>query len=250
MPQPLSGLKKKTQLFIGNNTDSPSRHRPKLALAAMNVIAEWSILESFVLGLFVQMLGKNPRPAVAMYSALTSEAAKRDTLRAVADVALNYSQEKRDVFDAILDTIKTASKDRIKIAHWIWGHSKDLPDAVLLLDPSQKAKQDVASAEYSKTISEFYKNLLANKLSEKELPRHPGLSNKGIYIYKQKDFDEASKKIQRAIHVTVMFRFVLIPGHPVNEGDKLFSRLKKEPEIRTFLARLKQRRKNNQKAEK
>ena len=99
----------------------------------MNVIAEWSILENFMSGLFVTMLGANPGPAIAIYSALTSAAAQRDALRAVASNVM--SPDELDVFDAILSLFTSAAKDRNKIAHWIWGYSTDLPDAVLLGDP-------------------------------------------------------------------------------------------------------------------
>lgn len=242
-------IAKKIHVSIANNTDSPSLHRPQLALAAMNVIAEWSILESFVMSLFVQMIGDNPKPASAMFASLKSDTAKRDCLRAVANSTLE-TQQKKDVFEAILKAIKSASKHRNKIVHWIWGYSKDFPDAVLLMRPEDKVRQNVADLEHKAVMDKYYQNVLANMLQKKKPPNHPGFSDQGIFIFEKKDFIEASKLIQRAMYLVVTFRFVLMPNHPANQDDKLLKRLLNEPEIRTFLARLKQRRKNNQKAEK
>lgn len=245
MPQLLSSLGKQVQISIANNTDSPSYHRPQLALAAMNVIAEWSILESFLMSLFVQMLGDNPRPAAAIFASLTSDSARRAALRALAHVALDGDQQKKDIFEAILNAIKIAGKHRNKIAHWVWGFSKDLPDAVLLMKPEDKVEQNVADLEHRAVMDKYYENVLANMLQKKKPPEHPGLSDQGIYIFEKKDFSEASRLIQRAMFLTVEFRFMLMPRHPINENDKLLKRLLAEPEIRTHLALQEKRRKNN-----
>lgn len=253
MPQPLSSLGNKISYSIGNNTDSPSTHRPQLALAAMNVLAEWSILESFLLGLFTQMLGENPRPAAAIYGALTSDTSKRAALRAVAKVALRNQQEK-DVFEAILDLYKTCAKHRNKIAHWIWGWSKELPDAVLLMDPSEHMAKSVETgewyAEYGKYWDTLTKAAMEGRVSSfvpgkgprLEPPKPPEFSPDGIYIFKQKDFAEASRLIQKVIELVSKFRFVVMRNHPVNKDGWLFSTLSALPEIRTFLDHLDRRR--------
>jgi hypothetical protein len=117
MPQPLSRVTHSGFIYIGNSTDNPSDHRPQLALLAMKVISAWSILESFLNGVFVQMLGANPVPAAAMYTALTGTAAQNAALRAIARVSLSHRDY--ELFLAILIVFRSVAKDRNKIAHWV-----------------------------------------------------------------------------------------------------------------------------------
>ena len=45
------------------------------------------------MGLFTQMLGANPRPAAAMFMALSGDASRMAALRAVANVALTPTEK-------------------------------------------------------------------------------------------------------------------------------------------------------------
>lgn len=245
MPQPVSSLGRKIGIHIGNNVDSPSVHRPNLALAAMNVVAEWSILESFFSDLFMQMLGANPRPAAAMYYALSGEASKKAALRAIAQTVL--SMEEQDVFEAILSLFTSVAKDRNKIAHWIWGYSSDLPDAVLLWDPAAKANWDIAYHEYQHASERFVRDGREGKQPDSATdPTPPKFSTDGIYIFRARDFSDISSRVQRLMGFVTSFRFVLMRSHPVNEDGEVFAQLSSEPEVRAFLDRLDQRRKTAQ----
>jgi hypothetical protein len=142
MPKPLSQVKHSGTIYIGNNKDHPSKHRPELALLAMKVISAWSIMESFLSGVFVQMLGANPAPAVAMFNALTSTAAQNASLRAIAQTSL--SKRNQELFEAIQIAVSKLAKHRNIIAHWVWGHTSSLPDAVLLCNPAALVDHRVA----------------------------------------------------------------------------------------------------------
>ena len=225
MPQPLSRVNPGVNINLGNNSDSPSRHRPALALLAMNVVAEWSILESFVTTLFTKMLGSSAEIGTEMYVALSGGAAQNAAFRAVADATLKGDE--KDVFEAIFAEYKSISKMRNNIAHWVWGHSPELPDAALLIDPKHFTRWRVS-----------FDKAIASRTGE-SLPDTP---RDKIFVYRDSDFILISNKIQRLIGFVVDFNFVL-SNHVANQGGQLLQRLLVEPEILEFVSRLREGRK-------
>jgi|GEM_PF-1322985 len=233
MPQPVSSVRPQgCTVFIGNNIDNPSDHRPALALLAIKVLAEWSILESFINGLFVMMLGANPRPAAAMYVALAGGAAQRAAFEAVADLALIDQQEK-DVFAAISHLIRRSAKGRNKIAHWIWGHSPEIPDAVLLCDPVVLLEHRVAATAE------------AENPTGKDIP----FPNNEIFAFFDTDFKDMSANIQLLMGMVSTFRFLVNRHHPANTGGAQLQQLLQQPQIRSFVDDLNKRRQNAQAAQ-
>jgi hypothetical protein len=233
MPQPLSSFKGlKGSVHIGNNTDNPSDHRPELALLAMKVVSAWSILESFLRGLFVQMLGSNARPAVAMFNALESASAQRAVLRALARVVL--SDRDNELFEAILSLFVTAGKDRNKVAHWVWGRADGLPDAVLLCDPDKlmdyRLELDEASAR------DLQERLVGRRSVRRRPFTPPPLPDRHIFVWRRTDFEGAIKRIERVTEFVALFRFVVSASHPANADDQLYRQLSSAPEIRTVLS--------------
>ena len=70
MPQPLSSLYHYGLVHIANSGTNVFDQRPMLATEAMNVVASWAHMEATLERTFVYMLGANPGPAAAIYSAL------------------------------------------------------------------------------------------------------------------------------------------------------------------------------------
>ncbi len=210
---------------VGNTDNDPSYERPDLALLAMRVIAAWSLLESDFEGVFVQMLGANPRPAAAIYASLTSAATQKAALRAIAEFEIPMPE--RDVLDALFSQLATVAKDRNKVAHWIWGSSPDLPDGVLLTDPKAMIKYRVATEDYDRTM----RDKPDWTLTRPEFPRDE------TFVFYAHDFENMVERIQHLSELVTNFRFVLIRDHPVNAGGQLFDRLSNEPGIRAFVDR-------------
>ena len=247
MPQPLSSVRPDAGIFLGNNFDNPSDQRPGLALLAMKVIAEWSILESFMQSLFVTMLGANPRPAATIYASL--KGAQKDAFRALADTIL-VSQDERDVFEAILKLRDTVGKLRDRIAHGVWGHSNNIPDGVLLCDSEDWMEHQVALREYTEALETHL--LSAPRVGASDLesrPEIPKLPLDQIFVWYERDFVNASAQIQQVMEYVVRFRFVLMRNHPVNQDGQELQRLLSQPPILEHVSRLRERRKNNQAAQ-
>jgi hypothetical protein len=85
--------------------------------------------------MLVKVLGADAKPALAMYSVLHSPYVQGLALDAAARAAL--SPDDYDVFSAALAVTDSAQKERHKLAHWAWGNSPDLPDALLLANPAR-----------------------------------------------------------------------------------------------------------------
>jgi len=231
MPQPLSAIPKATKVTLGNNMDSPSRHRPDLALLAMNVVAEWSLLESFVNGLFVKLLGTNAGAAAAIFSSIRSQAGQRDAFQAVAASALDNDPEKQDLIVAVLEVCNKAAKTRNRVAHWVWGHSDNLPNAVLLADPN-------AVTTYMAKLVDW---AAARERGEKAA--YPDIDRRRVYAYTEQDFTEASQRIQRAMWLVSHVRMAMPPELP---GALSLTQLSAEPELQKELDRLRRDRQSDQ----
>jgi hypothetical protein len=234
MPQPLSRVNPNATLIIGNNCDNPSDHRPEIALLAIKVIAEWSILESFLQGLFVKLLGSNPALGAAMYSSLSGTSARRDAFRAVAKLSL--SPEELEIFDAIFSLYITAAKQRNNVAHWVWGYSPQIPDGVILCNPN-------VFMDFNVRIEQFTAALIWEEKVE-----FPQFNKDQVFVFYAHDFTGMSERIQRLMHFVSLFKAVAIPAiptTPANQDRTLFLMLSHEPEILEYVSRLHQRQKSN-----
>lgn len=231
MPQPLASLGREVGFHLGNNMDSPSRHRPELALMAMNVVAEWSLLESFVNSLFVSILGDDAPAGSVIFATIRSQAGQRDAIDAVAETYI-ANPDLRDAILAALDVYKGASKTRNRLVHWIWGHCPELPDAVLLANPVTRIAQDanLQRAVAGRDTAEIHRT---------------ARSLEGIYIYERQDFDAASVSIQRAIKLIALSRMTVTRQQAPHMFDEELTRLLAEPEIERGVGRLRRGRQND-----
>lgn len=238
VPNPISRVKPNASVFIGGGDCSPSIQRPALALLAMRVLSDWSLLESHMASLFVKMIGTNPRPAAAMYAELSGAAAQKAAFKGLASAVL--SRQEYDVFLAILDLFTSAAKERGKIAHWTWGYSPALPDAVLLGDPRALSELHVQLSEVTGTrLAEW------PQAGGQRAPEHQRLEppRDKIYVWTERDFQDVIDRIQHLMQIIHQFSFVLIRYHMVNEDGRQFSALLADPLVGQALRRRSQRQK-------
>ena len=186
---------------MANAGDRTLARRGALAVLAMEAIASWSNVEAFMLSFFVTLLGGETL-ASTVYLALDGSGPKMAAIRAAASAALGATPERLSLFRALLDIAKTNQKARDKLAHWTWGYSPQLPDALLLVDPKALSLLD----------------------------------RKDILVYKDTDFEEIISANDRLCGYCMDFGFVL-QDHPANAGNRLFEGLCAQPEIREWLSR-------------
>lgn len=199
MPQPLSRIAHHANVEIGNVGDDPLSHRPQIALLAMKSIAAWSNVESFMLRTFVELAGGQKADAAAVFLAMETSTAKSAAISALAERKL--SAPNLALLRAIIKVVKSAQKERDKIAHWIWGTSAQLLDALLLADP-----------------------------------RNLDLKREEIYVYREADFVAMISRFERIAGWGLSFRFIM-RGHVANRDGQLYDELCQEPEISEILRR-------------
>jgi hypothetical protein len=93
---------------------------------------------------------------------------------------------------------------RNKLAHWTWGDSADISDALLLADP-------------------------------KDLIQNPPDSSR-ILVYRELDFRRIIRANERLAGFGLKFIFIM-RDHPANAEDALYDMLCSEPEIQERLRR-------------
>ena len=107
--------------------------RPYVQARIARVIAIWAGIESLTVNVLLNALGGDIRIASEMFLSVTSGAASRAALKTA--IRLGLPPDRAAIFNAIWTISGELVDDRHKLAHWIVGYSKDIPNALLLLDP-------------------------------------------------------------------------------------------------------------------
>jgi len=201
MPQPISCVAPNVSIMISNAGDRVLARHPDLAILAIEAIASWSNVESFMLNLYVQLMGGPDEIAATAYLALETQSAKTRVIRAVAEKVL--SGDNLALLVAILAVAKTRQKSRNKLAHHVWGDSPQVPDAVFLTDP---------------------KSLLQQPLPLDQ-----------VYVYRRADFNEIIQGNVRLCGYGRTFRQIIVDRPGLNKDSRLYDLLCEEPEIRERL---------------
>lgn len=215
-PKPLSHQPGPLHLEMDSLGTYPFVQRPHLAVLAMERIASWATVESWLLKLYVDLSGGNKSMAADIFLALEGNAAKSAAItKLIARIEPRY----QTLYLAISKMAKTRSKERDKLAHWIWGISPQYIDALLLADPRSEVRKTLDFEETRDlTMDEIFKQNL-----------------EGIYIYDSIAFREMLKGNTDLASYIFRFRWLRIPIH--NPNDKLYHELCAEPAIREILDR-------------
>jgi hypothetical protein len=121
-----------------------------------------------------------------MYQALSGAEARRAALMAAAEARL--SPDEIDLFRAVASVARQTSKRCNEFAHHMWGHSPDLPDALLLVDPIHFIELGVSAAIMPRLYPEHRLNIDASKLDR---------SN--VQVYRQSDIDESVESSEKTL---------------------------------------------------
>jgi hypothetical protein len=186
MPQPLSRVLPKASVLLGNVGDYPLRRHQDLAHLVAEVIVSWANVESFMLRLFIDLMGGAQERAATVFLALEIQSAKTAAINAVA---ARLPEDQQSLLRAILALIRTNQKSRDKIAHWTWGDSPQIPDALLLANP---------------------KDHIDGPLNYDE-----------IFVYKANDFADIIRSNERLSGISQTFHFILL-NHTANRVGALF----------------------------
>ena len=203
MPQPISRVAPDASIFLNNIGMFRLRELPELASLAMECIATWATVESWMLNLYLDMAGGNRTSAAAMFLTLEANSARRAALAPLVETLQPLHQQ---LYAAIAGVMKSREKARNKLAHWVWGYTPDVPDAVLLADPKALALQS------------------------------GGLDRDQIYVYRKDDFLAIIADNEELADWGMDFKRI-INGHVSNHANQLYDALCKAPAIAERLHR-------------
>lgn len=200
MPQPISRVLSDAELIIGARSVGT---RPELAVLVAEAIGIWSEVESRLGSILAFMLTANAVAVSAMYNELSAQA-QRAILLAAARSTL--SADDNLLFRAVVKQVTSSAKDRHKLAHWLWGWSPQLPDALLLCDPAYM-RDYIAFAEENKELEA--KN------------RYPRFDWDHTFVYRKADFDAIISTMMKVFSYVDCLRAVVDPAHFAGERARL-----------------------------
>lgn len=214
-PKPLNQLTRKPVGYVTG--PDGLHHRPELAKLVMDMIATWSIIEARLSNVLVKLLGAQARPAMAMFSALTSSQAQIAALKAAAITILPPPYRK--TFEAAIIVLRRVAKKRHMLAHWIWAYSGTFQECLLLIDPSKQVQYQVSVEE---GIAAGWNELIFEPQID------------GVWVYTLNDL------IEIALEFNAVERVVwnlLLLCYKNDSAETAHHRLLNEPRIQKELAR-------------
>jgi hypothetical protein len=219
--QPLSRVNPNCATEWGSN--SVMIKRPDVAVRIAQYIAEWSEIEG-LLGLFLAMLlHANQKAILAMYSGLENRAAQLRMITSAARATL--APDHFDVVEVIMKIdIRPSMKYRDRLAHWCWGYSDQLTDALLLREPSDKLAN----------MTDFV-NLQHIALSP---PRDLPVAFDRIYVVTVSDLDRSLKRLAETQHRLLTIEGTIWEANAPTMRDRLLQQLIATPPVRTALDHL------------
>jgi hypothetical protein len=159
VPNPFSKVNPKASASIGVDA---LLQRPDLALHVTSVISTWAFCDTYLAAMLCRFLKADAAWVVAqMLDAVTSSDARKAAITAAAKASLpdkDFAQYQR-----VMKEITPSRNTRNRFAHWLWGASPEMPDALILMDPTEYTRNLLTIAETIRRIREL----------EKDKPRQP-----------------------------------------------------------------------------
>ncbi len=203
MPARLFDIAPDAGVILNNVGVYPMRERPQLAAAAMEVIASWATVESFMLEVYLHFAGGSRSVGADIFLALRSVAAQRAVL---ARITGGLSDENRQLFRAISKLVEKRAEPRNLLAHGVWGFSPALPDALLVADPRDLADMDAA---------------------RDDVRRFTALNT---YVLREDDFRAITRDNEELAGFGFKFKWIL-QGHIANHDNKFTKELQNHPAL-------------------
>lgn len=216
MPHPLSRVKPDAEISIGKFNDFPIMRHQHLAVMAAAVISTWSNVELHMLDTYVNLSGGSDELAAAIFLSLESHSAKSSAINTLALAKLDHKMQ--ELLRAIQAVTKSHQGQRDKIAHWVWGDSPSLPDAILLIDPRQLVK---ASTNINKILDAQIRG------DEVVLPE---IDRSKVFVYKMPDFIAAAENNCRVATYWIKFESIMY-GRITDARGERYAELCSQPEI-------------------
>jgi hypothetical protein len=244
MPNPLSTVKPGATVELNTNA---LKERPELSQLIAVAVGKWAHVEHLLALLMIRILGANHRPSIAMFTTLTSSNLQMVALKAAGQAGLR--DDDLDHFSASVRVAESAGKQRHKLAHWIWGQSPDLPNALLLADPAHLFENELTMERINSLGGFFAMAKLIpfprEETSLAEIYRSYAYDETAIFVYRKSDLERIVRDLEEAIFCLFNVNLYLDP-YWSERRDELSRQLSSKRLFREALFRIREDRQKNQ----
>lgn len=203
----------------------------------MQVVATGAQMEFRSGALLSHILHTNTRAGIAMYQAVTSEDAKRSMICAAARMAM--ADDDAALVESVFFVNKNARSVRNGFAHHIWGHTDDLPDALLLVDPRELHAALAANQEWRAEKSRMDVEWFDADRPGGSFPARPMAVDRSLVrVVRRPDFERALLLVSEASARVARLEVIALEQTP-NEAQQARVALRAEPQIQRRLAQAK-----------
>jgi len=198
--------------------------RPKVAVTIAEYIAEWANIET-MMGIFVALLlDTDAKAMLAMYSALNNRTAQLRMIEAAAESKL--TPDHNDIMGALMHSfVRPAMKQRDKLAHWCWGYSTELPEALLLMEPNEKMALHMGAVNPPKPVE---------------------LDRTKIFVVTENDAIRMLDNLRITVDRFSIFMGTVWQSSTVQQRKALLQKLSRDPDIQKEAARRRESRNKGQ----
>lgn len=170
--------------------------RPHLAAMISAIAIRWNDVESSLAYLFVDLLDKEDRAALAIYLKLIDISVRKAAFDALARSKLD--KDSLEAFEALFKKIRKRARQRANIVHGLWRVSKDHEDGLILMDAANMYTHNF-QFRHMKFKGTFDALNYVTKSAE----------NAVVTKYTSKDFQEILDKISLLFEEVEAFRMQL-----------------------------------------
>jgi hypothetical protein len=126
--------------------------------------------------------------------------------------------------------VKRAGAKRNKIAHWLWGESPEINDALILFDPD-------SVLDYNTRVKEFLDELSGKSLAGimASAAPAPNIDTSSAFVYRDRDFVEIITELLNTWHLTIRLSGILMDRRNTPVTSSLRSQLLASPQIQEVL---------------
>ncbi|MFC3784710.1 hypothetical protein GGR90_003078 [Sphingopyxis italica] len=213
MPERLFDVAPDGKLFFGPGV----LRRSPFAADVAYIIALWAHIDGDLASILSRMLKADIAVGTAMYLSLVNSGGQRSALNAAAKEALPEWQQL--LLQTIGSVAETSRTERNQFAHRVWGHSSELPDAILLTHPKTIVNHNVSHRQRSEILPDG-----------RGVIRPEPIDDKDILVYRQGDIDAA---VAGAEHAQELYRLFYAVVCGSGEGPK--AQLLADPIVRKRL---------------
>jgi hypothetical protein len=190
MPQPLSRVK--PGATVRQRPRVLDYLPPKYAQLVAGIFSNWSLIEYRLSTLLVRILGADAEPALAMYATLDAQHLKLGAIEAAAKAALEENEY--DIFKATMSMTRSVQTPRNQLAHWIWAHSSELPDALLVAEPKSAKDRD----------REFTLALESGETDSAKISALNTFDPAHVQVYREGDLQRARDDMEQGAEITYL----------------------------------------------